>query len=80
MRSAKGAVLPVPVSHAWNALFGKSKDGLPFIGQDTNQPSKYYLLGYEGNGTCYSMAGANIIYDLIAGNPNPYKDIVKIDR
>ena len=77
------AVFPnidIRISHAWNALFGKSKDGLPFIGQDTNQPSIYYLLGYGGNGTCYSMAGAHIIFDLIIGNPNPYKDIVKIDR
>lgn len=72
--------IDIRISHAWNALFGKSNDGLPFIGQDTNQPSIYYLLGYEGNGTCYSMAGAHIIYDLIMGNPNPYKDIVKIDR
>jgi len=70
----------IRISHAWNALFGMSYDGLPFIGQDTNQPSIYYVLGYEGNGTCYSMAGARIIYDLIMGNPNPYKDIVKIDR
>jgi len=68
------------ISHAWTALFGTSNDGLPFIGQDTNQAGKYYLLGYEGNGTCYSMAGAQIIFDLITGNPNPYRDIVKIDR
>jgi glycine/D-amino acid oxidase-like deaminating enzyme len=77
------AVFPdieIRISHAWNALFGKSNDGLPFIGQDPNQPSLYYVLGYEGNGTCYSMAGARIIFDLITGNPNPYKDIVKIDR
>jgi len=72
--------IDIRISHAWNALFGKSNDGLPFVGQDTNQPNIYYLLGYEGNGTCYSMAGAQIIFDLIMGNPNPYKDIVKIDR
>jgi len=72
--------IDIRISYAWTALFGASKDGLPFIGQDTNQAGKYYLLGYEGNGTCYSMAGARIIYDLIMGNPNPYKDIVKMDR
>lgn len=72
--------LDIRISYAWTALFGKSNDGLPFIGQDTKQPSVYYVLGYEGNGTCYSMAGARIIYDLIMGNPNPYKNIVGIDR
>ena len=72
--------IDIRISHAWNALFGKSNDGLPFIGTDPNQPSVYYVLGYEGNGTCYSMAGARMICDVMMGNPNPYKDIVKIDR
>jgi len=78
-----GAVLPhldIKVSHAWNAIFAKSKDGIPFIGQDPFNSSIYYLLGYEGNGTCYSMAGALIIKDLILGNYNLYRDIVKVDR
>jgi glycine/D-amino acid oxidase-like deaminating enzyme len=72
--------LDIKVSHAWNAIFATSKDGIPFIGQDPSKPSKYYLLGYEGNGTCYSMAGALIIKDLILGKGNPYADIVKVDR
>ena len=78
-----GAVFPhldLKVSNAWNALFGKSKDGIPFIGQDPLNSSIYYLLGYEGNGTCYSMAGAMIIKDLILGNYNRYEDIVRADR
>jgi glycine/D-amino acid oxidase-like deaminating enzyme len=73
-------LLDIKVSHAWNAIFAKSNDGIPFIGQDPFNPGIYYLLGYEGNGTCYSMAGAMIIKDLILGNYNPYKDIVRIDR
>jgi glycine/D-amino acid oxidase-like deaminating enzyme len=72
--------LDIKVSHAWNALFAKSKDGIPFIGQDPSNSSIYYLLGYEGNGTCYSMAGAMIIKDLILGNYNRYKEIVRVDR
>ncbi|HEY5576383.1 MAG TPA: FAD-binding oxidoreductase, partial [Clostridiaceae bacterium] len=78
-----GAVFPhldIKVSHEWNALFGKSKDGIPLIGQDPLNSNIYYLLGYEGNGTCYSMAGAMIIKDLILGNYNRYEDIVKVDR
>lgn len=72
--------LDLKVSHAWNAVFATSKDGIPFIGQDPSKPSKYYLLGYEGNGTCYSMAGALIIKDLILGKSNPYADIVRVER
>jgi len=72
--------LDIKVSHAWNALFATSKDGVPFIGKDPFKSSTYYLLGYEGNGTCYSMAGAMIIKDLILGNSNQYADIVRVDR
>lgn len=72
--------LHIPIDYAWNALFGKSNDGLPFIGRDPDKSNVYYCLGYEGNGTCYSMAGALIIKDLIMGRINPYQEIVKMDR
>ena len=72
--------LNIEIDYAWNGLFGGSKDGLPFIGQDPKQTNKYYLLAYEGNGTCYSMAGALIIKDLINEVDNPYKDIVDPNR
>lgn len=72
--------LRLDVTHRWNALFGTSKDGLPFIGEDPNHKNRFYLLGYEGNGTCYSMAGANILADLIEGKSNKYADVVKLDR
>lgn len=72
--------LDIKVSHAWDAIFVRSKDGLPFIGEDPEHSGLYYLLGYEGNGTCYSMAGSLIIRDLILGISNPYSDIVRVDR
>ena len=72
--------LKLNITHRWNALFGTSKDGLPFIGKDPKLKNRYYLLGYEGNGTCYSMAGANILADLIEGKTNPYSDVVAINR
>ena len=72
--------LDFEVEYRWNAIFANSKDGLPFIGRDPEISNKYYLLGYEGNGTCYSMAGAEIIADLIEGKDNIYSHIVKLDR
>lgn len=72
--------LPLDVEHFYNALFGSVKDGLPLIGKEPGRKNRYYLLGYEGNGTCYSMAGAKIIKDLLLGRENPYADIVKLDR
>lgn len=43
--------LHLKIEYRWNALFGSSKDGLPFIGRDPIDKHLYYLLGYEGNGT-----------------------------
>lgn len=72
--------LDIQIDYAWNALFGSSEDGMPFIGRDPENSNLYYLLGYEGNGTCYSMAGAKIIKDLIDNKDNPYADILRVDR
>lgn len=72
--------IPLQVECFYNALFGSVKDGLPLIGKDPRGKSHYYLLGYEGNGTCYSMAGARILSDLLQEKENPYAEIVKLDR
>ena len=68
------------IDHSYNALFGTVKDGLPLMGVDPNMENHFYILGYEGNGTCYSMAGAKIIRNLMEGKPDQYADIVKMDR
>ncbi len=72
--------LNLELEYSWNALFGASKDGIPFIGSDPLYKNKLYLLGYEGNGTAYSMAGSKIILDLIRGKNNKYSHIVRVDR
>ena len=70
----------IEIEYQWNALFGTSKDNLPFLGVDPNINNRYYILGYEGNGTCYSLAGSRIIADLIQGKKNPYSHIVNLNR
>ncbi|MBU0904783.1 MAG: FAD-binding oxidoreductase, partial [Firmicutes bacterium] len=49
----------------YGATFGESIDNLPFIGQHPTKEKHYYLLGYGGNGTVYSMLGSHILRDLI---------------
>lgn len=70
----------IEIDYAWNALFGTSKDNLPFLGADPERSNHFYILGYEGNGTCYSCAGAHIVADLIEGLHNPYSHIVSLSR
>lgn len=63
------------VDFEWNATFGESVDGLPFIGTDPVSPSIYYNLGYGGNGSVCCMMGAQIISDMIlgkGGHPLPF--------
>lgn len=72
--------LDIKIAYAWDGLFCGTTDGLPFIGPDPNRHNLLYLLGYEGNGMCYSMAGASILRDYIEGKPNPYQPIIRINR
>ncbi|MGG3454844.1 NAD(P)/FAD-dependent oxidoreductase [Paenibacillus rhizolycopersici] len=51
----------------WGAVFGESRDGLPFIGPHPNYPNFYFLEGYGGNGTVCSMIAAEMIVDELTG-------------
>lgn len=68
------------IRYEWCATFGESVDGLPWIGEDPDRPGQYYLLGYGGNGTIYSMLGADLIKDKLLGIDQPIADIVRPDR
>lgn len=72
--------LETEVEYVWEAIFGESTDEMPFIGEDPHQERLFYCLGFGGNGTVYSMAGANIISDLLKNKNNPYSEIVKVNR
>ncbi|BCB05549.1 NAD(P)/FAD-dependent oxidoreductase [Bacillus sp. KH172YL63] len=72
--------LDIKMDYAWGASFGESVDNLPFIGKHPEKENIYYLLGYGGNGTVYSMLGSQILRDLILKRPNPDAEIVKLDR
>ncbi|WP_413309863.1 FAD-binding oxidoreductase [Bacillus sp. 1P10SD] len=73
-------MLKVSVAYEWGALFGESIDNLPFIGKHPSKNRIYYLLGYGGNGTVYSMLGSFLLRDLILKRPNRFTEIVKLDR
>lgn len=56
------------VDYAWGAVFGESRDGLPYIGPHPNYPGFYFLEGYGGNGTVCSMIAAEMLVDELTGN------------
>ncbi len=72
--------IPLEIDYAYAASFGESLQNLPFIGQHPTKEKHYYLLGYGGNGTVYSMLGSEIIRDLLLGNHNKDSHIVSLER
>lgn len=74
--------MPLSIAYEWNATFGESEDNLPFIGEDPEWPRVYYSLGYGGNGTVYSVLGAELIRELIEGtaDDNPLEPIIGLSR
>lgn len=74
--------LPLRIEYEWNATFGESEDHLPFIGEDPERRHVYYLLGYGGNGTIYSLLGAELIRQLIegTGEAHPLNPIIGLSR
>lgn len=64
----------------YGATFGESMDNLPFIGQHPTKEKHYYLLGYGGNGTVYSMLGSHILRDLIMTGHHPDAHLVELNR
>ena len=68
------------IDYAYAASFGESIDNLPFIGQHPTKEKHYYLLGYGGNGTVYSMLGSHILRDLLTGQKNDDAEIVQLEK
>lgn len=72
--------LKIDIEFSWDGMFVEAKDGIPFIGRSLDYPNAYFLLAYGGNGSVHSMAGSNIIRDLIMESENLYSDIVRLGR
>lgn len=66
--------------YEWTALFGESTDELPVIGRHPLEPHVYYLIGLGGNGTVYSMLGAYLLRDELAGKYNSNASILEVER
>lgn len=57
--------LPLNVATAWAGTFGKTKDGLPFIGEHPAAPRTWFALGYGGNGITYSLLAAELFRERV---------------
>lgn len=65
---------------SWGAVFGTTRDGLPFIGPHPDYPHSYFIEGYGGNGTVYSMIAARLLAQELAGKRPPELDLFSFTR
>ncbi|MNO52137.1 Gamma-glutamylputrescine oxidoreductase [compost metagenome] len=70
----------VSAEFSWGGVFGSSHDGLPFIGPHPEYPHCYFIEGYGGNGTVYSMIAAELLCDTLAGITRPELELFSLTR
>ncbi|CAM2994293.1 hypothetical protein PASE110613_11205 [Paenibacillus sediminis] len=70
----------VKAAYRWGALFASTEDGLPLIGEHPDYPHCYFIEGYGGNRTVYSMIGADLITDTIKGIHRPELELFSFTR
>jgi len=72
--------LEIRPDFSWAATFATTDDSLPFIGPSRRAPNLIHVLGYGGNGITFSMIGAGIAADIIAGRPRPDGGLFDLTR
>jgi glycine/D-amino acid oxidase-like deaminating enzyme len=70
----------IELEYSWGGVFGSTQDGLPFIGPHPRYPNCYFVEGYGGNGTIYSMIAAELITDTLSGKPRPEMEMFSLTR
>jgi glycine/D-amino acid oxidase-like deaminating enzyme len=72
--------IPLEVAYSWAGTFGKTVDGLPYIGKHPGVPHTWFALGYGGNGITFSLLAAESIRDQILGRPSPDLELFGFGR
>lgn len=70
----------IEAEYSWGAVFGSTRDGLPYIGPHPEYPHCYFIEGYGGNGTVYSMIAAELLSDTLAGKVRPELELFSLTR
>jgi glycine/D-amino acid oxidase-like deaminating enzyme len=71
---------PFEPEYAWAGTFGKTKDGLAYIGEHPDLPNRYFALGFGGNGITFSSIACNMILKLLRGEDCPEQHLFRFRR
>jgi glycine/D-amino acid oxidase-like deaminating enzyme len=66
--------------YAWEGLFAKTPDGLPYIGTHRRYPRQLFALGYGGNGMTLGFFAAQALVRLARGKPTPEDALFGFNR
>ncbi|NMO96060.1 NAD(P)/FAD-dependent oxidoreductase [Paenibacillus lemnae] len=58
----------ITAEYSWSGIFGSTRDGMPLIGRHPEFPNSYFIEGYGGNGTVYSMIAADLMAQAVSGH------------
>lgn len=72
--------ITLEVATAWAGTFGKTADGLPFIGVHSRFSRTWFALGYGGNGITYSLIAAQLFRDRLNGRRNDQAELYGFER
>jgi glycine/D-amino acid oxidase-like deaminating enzyme len=72
--------IPLEVATAWAGTFGKTPDGLPFIGEHPAVPCTWFALGYGGNGITYSLLAAELFRERLTEGVGRDDDLYGFNR
>lgn len=70
----------IKAEYSWGAVFGSTHDGLPYMGPHPEFPHCYFIEGYGGNGTVYSMIAAELLADTLSGKSRPELELFSLTR
>jgi glycine/D-amino acid oxidase-like deaminating enzyme len=75
-----GVPLP-PIAYGWAGSFGKTRDGLPFIGRAPGvDPRLQFALCFGGNGITYAAHAGDMIRAGIEGKAHPLEAVFGFQR
>jgi glycine/D-amino acid oxidase-like deaminating enzyme len=72
--------IAMEVAYSWAGTFGKTIDGLPYIGRHPKVPHTWFALGYGGNGITFSLIAAESIREQILGRPSSDSALFGFER
>jgi len=73
--------LDLQPAFAWAGTFAETADGLPFFGPHAQHgPRVHFAMAYGGNGITYSLIGAELLRERIAGRPHACAELFSFAR